>query len=255
MNGQTGRSGHEPDGNVLDAFRRYRRAPTVELRNTLVEQHLGLAEAIARRFARRGEPLDDLVQVAYFGLIRAVERYDPDVGTAFAGYAVPTMVGEIKRHFRDRTWTLHVGRPTKDLLPRLRDTTDLLTAELGRAPSATELAQALDVSVDSILHALEARGAYRAGSLSSPNDATDRAPIGIGAVDPGIDAVVDRLAIERLLHTLPERERYLIELRFFGELTQGEIAARTGISQMHVSRLLRKALARLDATGAEEGRA
>lgn len=252
MNGPTGRSGHEPDVDAVDAFRDYRRAPTVELRNALVERHLGLAEAIARRFARRGEPLDDLVQVAYFGLIRAVERYDPDVGTAFAGFAVPTMVGEIKRHFRDRTWTLHVGRPTKDLLPRLRDATDLLTAELGRAPSATELAGALDVSVDAILHAFEARGAYRAGSLSAPAD-PDRAPISIGAVDPGIDAVVDRLAIERLLHTLPERERHLVELRFFGELTQGEIAARTGISQMHVSRLLRKALARLDATSAEEG--
>ena len=120
------------------------------------------------------DSLDDLVQVASFGLIRAVERYDPEVGTAFAGFAVPTMVGEIKRHFRDRTWTLHVGRPTKDLLPRLRDATDLLTAELGRAPSATELAGALDVSVDAILHAFEARGAYRAGSLSTPADGTDR---------------------------------------------------------------------------------
>lgn len=245
-------SRREPDDADLDAFRAYRRDPTVEARNRLVERHLHLAEAIARRFARRGEPLDDLVQVAYFGLIRSVERFDPEVGTSFAGFAVPTMVGEIKRHFRDRTWTLHVGRPTKDLLPRLREVSDKLTTELGRSPSVQELAGALEVSADAVLNALEARGAYRASSLSAHPDGSDRSAVArLGTVDPGLNAVVDRLAVERLLQTLPERERKVVELRFFGEMTQSEIAARTGISQMHVSRLLRKALAKLDEVGTE----
>jgi RNA polymerase sigma-B factor len=231
----------------LARFVAYRADPTVEKRNEIVARHLELAESIARRFARRGEPLDDLVQVASFGLIKSVERFDPDVGSSFVAFAIPTMVGEIKRHFRDRTWTIHVSRPTKDLIPRLRDTTEQLTVELGRSPTAIELAHALDVGVDTVLEALEARGAYRAMSLNSPPEYSDRAvDVSLATVDQGLVSVVDRLTVERLLSKLPAREKRIVELRFFGELTQSEIAARVGISQMHVSRLLRKALERLD---------
>ncbi len=227
-------------------FRAYRADPTLERRNAIVTQYLQVAEAIARRFARRGEPLDDLEQVAYFGLIKAVERFDPDHGGAFVGFAVPTMVGEIKRHFRDRTWTVHVSRPTKDLVPRLRDVTERLTSELGRSPTPQELASVLDVGVDTVLEVMEAGGAYRALSIDGGANATDQASIGsLGAADLGFSSVLDRVTIERLLTKLPERERRIVELRFFGELTQSEIAARAGLSQMHVSRLLRKALARL----------
>jgi RNA polymerase sigma-B factor len=234
----------------LAPFIAYRADPTIARRNDIVARYLDLAESIARRFARRGEPLDDLVQVASFGLIKSVERFDPEVGSSFVAFAIPTMVGEIKRHFRDRTWTMHVSRPTKDLLPRLRDTTEQLTVELGRSPTPSELAVALDVGVDTVLEALEARGAYRAMSLNNPPEYADRAvDVSLATIDQGIGSVVDRLTVERLLERLPPRERRIVELRFFGELTQSEIAAQVGISQMHVSRLLRKALERLDIDG------
>jgi RNA polymerase sigma-B factor len=156
------------------------------------------------------------------------------------------MVGEIKRHFRDRTWTVHVSRPTKDLVPRLRDVTERLTSELGRSPTPQELAVVLDVGVDTVLEVMEAGGAYRALSIDGGASATDQASIGsLGAADVGYASVLDRVTIERLLTRLPEREKRIVELRFFGELTQSEIAERAGLSQMHVSRLLRKALARL----------
>jgi RNA polymerase sigma-B factor len=142
---------------------------------------------------------------------------------------------------------MHVSRPTKDLIPRLRDTTETLTVELGRSPTPAELAQSLDVGVDTVLEALEARGAYRAMSLNSPPEYADRAvDVSLATIDHGIVSVVDRLTVERLLSRLPARERRIVELRFFSEMTQSEIAAQIGISQMHVSRLLRKALERLD---------
>ncbi len=243
----TDKSATEKAAREIARFRAYREEPTTERRNDIVTEYLQLAEAIARRFARRGEPLDDLEQVAYFGLIKAVERFDPEHGGAFVGFAVPTMVGEIKRHFRDRTWTVHVSRPTKDLVPRLRDVTERLTAELGRSPTPHELASVLDVGVDTVLEVMEAGGAYRALSIDGGANATDQASIGsLGAPESGYSSILDRVTIERLLTRLPERERRIVELRFFGELTQSEIAERTGLSQMHVSRLLRKALARLE---------
>lgn len=242
-------STHEADASI-DAFRAYRADPTTERRNDLVLAHLPLADAMARRFARRGEPVDDLVQVAYFGLIKAVERFDPDMSNSFAGFAIPTILGEVKRHFRDRTWALHVGRPTKDLLPRMREATEKLTADTGRSPSATELAAELDINVDAVLHALEARDAYRAMTLTTPSDGPGQGAVAhIGDSDPGFGAVIDRLEVEHLLTGLAPRDRRVVEMRFFGELTQNEIAEQIGVSQMHVSRILRKALARLgDAT-------
>lgn len=231
----------------LREFFAYRVDPTAQRRNEIVTRHLPLARAIALRFARRGEPLDDLVQVASFGLIKSVERFDPTVGTSFAGFAIPTMVGEIKRHFRDRTWPLHVGRPTKDLLPQLRDATDQLAVQLSRSPSATEVAQLLEVSVDTVLHALEARSAYRTTSLNATADGSDRSTRpDLGSIDPELIAVIDRHTVTGLLERLPDRERRVVELRYFAELSQSEIATQVGISQMHVSRLLRKAIARLE---------
>ena len=231
------------------AFHTYRDEPTLDRRNEIVARYLALADSVARRFARRGEPLDDLAQVAYFGLIKSVERFDPSVGSSFVSFAIPTMVGEIKRHFRDRTWSLHVGRPTKDLLPRLRDATDKLTSEQGRSPSAAEVAHALGTSVDAVLLALEAQVTYRASSLDAL--AGRSVFVGVGALDPELTAVVDRLSVQRLLERLPERERRIVELRYFGEMTQSEIAEQTGISQMHVSRLLRRSLAQLHELAAD----
>ncbi len=231
------------------AFVAYRRDRSVELRNEIVTRHLDLARAIAWRFARRGEPLDDLTQVATFGLIKAVERFDPDLGAPFESYAIPTMIGEIKRHFRDRTWAVHVGRPSKDLLPRLRDAQDTLAVELGRSPSASELACVLHVGIDAVLETIEAAAAYRPSSLSELALAADRSAVAtLGAEDSGFGDALDRITVERLLSLLPEPDRRVVELRYFDELTQREIATHVGVSQMQISRVLRRALGQLNAS-------
>ena len=235
-------------------FREYRRSGDIALRNELVEAHTSLAASVAKRFARRGEPLDDLVQVANFGLVKAVERFDPEHGASFVSFAVPTMLGEIKRHFRDRTWTARVPRSAKELLLRLSTANEELTAELQRSPTVAEVAERLGVTEDSVLEAMEARSVYRPASLSSlPSDRSGppRLESQLGVNDRDLGGVEDRLTVTRLLETLPERERKIVELRFYEDLTQSEIAAIVGISQMHVSRLLRQALGQLGARGRE----
>jgi RNA polymerase sigma-B factor len=240
------------DAENLELFKRYKLTGSVRLRNELVMRHRGVAEAMARRFSGRGEPLEDLEQVAHFALIRSVERFDPDRGIPFVGFAVPTLLGELKRHFRDRTWSGSVRRSIKELLPRVRSATEELEALTGRTATPSDVAEHLGVSVEDVLEALEAGRSYRAGSLSAPG------PNGgggieerIAATDDGIAMSVDRMLLESLLEHLEERERKIVVLRFFGELSQDQIAEQLGISQMHVSRLLRRSLEQLSTIARE----
>ncbi|MCZ7525625.1 MAG: SigB/SigF/SigG family RNA polymerase sigma factor [Acidimicrobiia bacterium] len=227
---------------ILERFSRYRRSGDRALRNELIEHHRGLALHLAQRFAHRGEPFDDLVQVAMLGLLKAVERFDPDRGAAFSSFAAPTISGELKRHFRDRTWSVKVPRRIQEMRLEVRAAADALHQRLGRAPAPAELAADLSVTTDEVLEAMEATNAYRATSLSAPlRDEPDVALEQRLGTDPTGELDRDVL-LEQLIDELPEREQRLIRLRFFGDLTQSEIAEQLGISQMHVSRLLRRTL-------------
>jgi RNA polymerase sigma-B factor len=224
---------------VLDRFRAYREARDRQTRNTLVEVHRGLATSLARRFADRGEPFDDLVQVAMLGLLKAVERFDPERGLAFSSFATPTITGELKRHFRDKTWAVRVPRRAQELRLDVRAAVERLHQQLGRAPTIGEIAGDLGVTTDDVIEATEATNAYKASSISAPaGDEGSRIEDRLG-VDPTSDLARDA-ALRRVIESLPEREQQLIELRFFRDLTQSEIAEELGISQMHVSRLLRR---------------
>jgi RNA polymerase sigma-B factor len=231
-----------------ELFRRYRTTGDRRLRNRLIEQHRWLALHCAKRFAGKGEPLDDLVQVAMLGVLKAVERYDPDVGTTFATFCVPTVDGELRRHFRDTTWAVHVPRRAKDLQHTVRTATDVLSQALGRSPSVPEIASQTGVRIEDVLDALDAARCYRHGSLnlSRDDDAADSAEhAALGTCDPGLDAVDAAATVERLLAVLPARERRIVELRFLHGYTQSRIAELVGVSQVHVSRLLRASLARM----------
>jgi RNA polymerase sigma-B factor len=231
---------------VLAAFREYRRTGDQRLRNELIELHLDLARREAMRFAGRGEPVDDLLQVARLGMLKAVERYDPSIGVPFSAYARPTIAGELRRHFRDTTWSVHVPRGLKDLHAGLGRTTAALAASLGRQPTATELADQLGASVDEVLEALELRSAYRPTSINAPIDA-DGSTTDPAAADEtdGIDPAIDSMLVRDLIGHLDGRQRMIVYLRFFGQLSQSEIAERVGISQVHVSRLLRSSMTTL----------
>jgi RNA polymerase sigma-B factor len=241
--GATGTAASDP------RFVEYRRTNSRRLRNELVEAHRDLAERVARRYAHRGEPLDDLVQVAMVGLLKSVERFDPARGLAFSSFAVPTIAGEIKRHFRDRTWSIRVPRRTQETRLALGPATERLHQALGRPPTVAELASALDVGTDDIIEALEADTAYRPASISAPQTGGDGAARSLESMlgADTMDRVSEDVALKELLRGLPERERRIIELRFFHDLTQSEIAAQLDISQMHVSRLLRRTLLELRA--------
>jgi RNA polymerase sigma-B factor len=217
-----------------------------DARDRIVERHLPLVRNLALRYAGRGEPLDDLVQVGSIGLLLAIERFDTERGVQFTTYAVPTIVGEIQRHFRDRAWALHVPRRLKELSTRLSRTVETMTKELGRAPTIAELAQTLGVEEDEVVEAMETSHAFSTRSLSQPLDREgmegETVQDSLGVDDMGFSEVDDGSFVEAGLDALDERERRIVELRFFEGLTQTEIAAQVGISQMHVSRLLRRAL-------------
>ena len=214
-------------------------------RDRLVERYMPLVRSLAGRYAGRGEPQEDLVQVGSIGLLLAIERFDTSRSVQFTTYAVPTIVGEIQRHFRDRAWALHVPRRMKELSGRLMRTVETETAQRGRAPTIAELSAAVGVPEDEVVEALQTYEAYSTRSLSQPlgrfGDDDTMQDI-LGGEDSGFDEVEDNALVEAGLQALDERERRIVELRFFDGLTQSEIAARVGISQMHVSRLLRRAL-------------
>lgn len=218
-----------------------------ELRNQLVRMHLPLVEHLARRFRNRGEPLDDLTQVATIGLIKSVDRFDPDRGVEFSTYATPTVVGEIKRHFRDKGWAVRVPRRLQELRLALTTATAELSQLHGRSPTVHELAEKLAISEEEVLEGLESANAYSTLSLDVP-DTDDESPAvadTLGAEDEALEGVEYRESLKPLLEDLPPREKRILLLRFFGNMTQSQIAQEVGISQMHVSRLLARTLAQL----------
>lgn len=237
--------GNRPPG-VEERFRTYAARRDRSLRNQLVEEHIGLASHLARRYASRGVPLDDLRQIALLGLVKAVERFDPGRGVAFSTFAGRTIEGEIKRHFRDATWGMRVPRSTKELHLAVRRATDELGQQLGRSPTVPDVAEHLGISTDQVVEALAAGSAYSPASLQAPRPEEQEQNVdrngAVGAVDPAFVETEHRVVLDDLITALPEREQVIVRLRFYENLTQSEIADRVGISQMHVSRLLRKSL-------------
>ena len=228
---------------LLEAYR----AGDESAREQIVDQFMPLVRKIASRYAGRGEPMEDLVQVGSIGLVLAIERFDVERGVKFTTYAVPTIVGEIQRHFRDRAWAVHVPRRMKELSLKLARTIEVATGDLGRAPTIAELAADTGLEEEEVVEALETYHAYSTRSLSQPLGLGDSDEGTVedlfGAPEEGYDEVEDGVLLESGLAALDDRERAIIELRFFEGLTQSEIAVRVGISQMHVSRLLRRSLA------------
>ncbi|MGI9615301.1 MAG: sigma-70 family RNA polymerase sigma factor [Acidimicrobiales bacterium] len=231
-----------------DRFSTYRKTGELSLRNELVEEHLNLARSFARRYRHRGVALDDLEQVALMNLIAAVERFDPSFGVRFSTFAGRTIDGALKRHFRDHAWAVKVPRHYQELSVALRAALERLTAELGRVPSTSELAIDLGAETNDVRAALEASHAFRAESIDSPpsSNGTARQLVArLGAPDDGEQRVDERDLVADLLGRLPDRERAIVERRYFREQSQRAIAAEVGMSQVHVSRLLRKALVTL----------
>jgi RNA polymerase sigma-B factor len=222
----------------MELFRRYRSTRDRALRDELVAMHLPLARNLAARYRHRGEPIDDLEQVATLGLIKAIDRFDPDRGVELVGFATPTILGELKRHFRDHAWSVRVPRTTQEQVAQLRRVVDERSHALGRSPTIDELATAMGVDVEQVLEAIEAGRAFAPDPLEAHSEPLD-------ARDEGTSRVENRVDLQRILAELPHDERVAVELRFFGELTQTQIAEQIGVSQMQVSRLLRRALGRL----------
>jgi RNA polymerase sigma-B factor len=238
---------------------RARSEGTPAARAAAVEAFMPLARSLARRYQRGEEPLDDLEQVASLGLLKAIDGFDLRRGTAFASFAVPTIVGELRRHFRDKGWTIRVPRDLQELTLRVNKVQEQVSSEIGRAPTPSELAARLDVPLERVLEAREAAHAMRPVSLDRPalpDGETDGDTLvdRFGTIDAGFGRAEDSVTVEDLLRRLPDRERQVVALRFHEDLTQSEIGERIGISQMHVSRLLRRALADLSAMAAEDGR-
>lgn len=224
------------------------RAGDASARDALAERFLPLAQSLARRYARSAEPMDDLVQVASLALVKAFDRYDPAQGTAFSSYAVPTIVGELKRHFRDRTWTVRPPRALQELTLRVEHAITGLSRELDRAPTVGELATALDTSEEEILEALQARGGRGGVSLDAPRSGDeDHSALedSLGALDDGFTTAESRATLDSLMAGLSPRSKEVLRLRFEQDLTQARIGERVGVSQMQVSRLIRQALAHM----------
>ena len=232
-----------------ELFVRWRRFKDRQARDELIERFLPLARKLARRYVQSSEPYEDLVQVASLGLVKAVERFDPDRGFAFSSFAVPTIVGELKRYFRDTAWALHVDRGAQERARKISDAQQKLSSRTGRIPTVDELAQYLEISQEDVLDGLQTAEAYGAVSLDAPlagedDEETSRLDA-IGEEDQRLELVDQHATIFAAARHLPCREREILYLRFGEDLTQSEIADRVGVSQMQVSRLLRRSLQRL----------
>ncbi|MEM7141730.1 MAG: sigma-70 family RNA polymerase sigma factor [Actinomycetota bacterium] len=219
-------------------FAEYARSRDPAVRDALVLDNQGLAIAFARRYRDRGVPDDDLRQIAFESLIRSVERFDPDRGVRFSTFAVRRIEGELKQYFRDRTWDVHVPRRARELSTTVQSAIATLTQELGRSPTPRDIADHLGMDLADVTLALDAAGAYRSGSL----DAEGRIDPSVGPAEDDVDA---SMTVRTLLATLPDADREIVTLRFFGGLSQSQIADRVGVSQMQISRVLRRALANL----------
>ena len=232
------------DSNVHALLVAFHKEGDERARDQALVELMPLVRALAMRYAGRGEPLEDLVQVGSIGLIKAVDRFDVDRGVDFTSYAVPTIVGEIRRHFRDKAWAMHVPRRLKELSLRLSRVLDQLTNELGRSPTIAELAQAAGVDEEEAIDALDSMNAYSTRSLQAPFDdgSDDSLTEKLGEEEIGYAEIAAAPLVAPALDARDERARRIVELRFFEEMTQSQIASEIGISQMHVSRLLRRAL-------------
>jgi len=213
-------------------------------RERMIVEHLPLVRGLARRYADRGEPLDDLVQVGTIGLIKAIDRFEPERGFKLASFATPTILGEIRRHFRDRSWTVRVPRGIQEARAQISHAVSELSAENGRSPSVREIAESTGLSMEDVLEALAAGSAQRPAPLASPGgaDGDDEVGISVGIEDTGYAQAEARATLDSGLSALPARERVILHLRFEEGMTQSQIAERIGVSQMHVSRLIRRAL-------------
>lgn len=238
-------SRHRPE--ALDQrFARFRATRDISIRNALVEDFSWLASYCARRFAHRGEPREDLVQVALVGLVNAVNRFDPERGVSFSTFAVPTIDGELRRHFRDKTWAIHVTRRLKDDARNVSSAVDDLTASLGRTPTVAEIAVRTDLVEEDVLEALEAPRLQRGATLDERDDEEGHHAGHLGVIDRGYEAVEARTVLAELLEVVPTaRDRRIVALRFVDGCSQSEIAAEVGVSQVQVSRLLRANLERM----------
>ena len=246
------------EGDAAADVRAYALTRDPAARERAVRRHLPLANAIARRFDRGGKvPLDDLQQIAALGLVKALDRYDPENGAAFSSYAVPTIQGEIRRYFRDHTWTVKPPRDLQEQAVRIEREREQLTSDLGRNPTARETAERMGCSVEEVIDAMQAAQARTGDSLERPiggdEDGGDTLAEVLGAEVPGFSGAEDAATVDGLLDPLSERDALVVRLRFHEDLTQAEIGARVGCSQMHVSRILRAALAALGEAGGEQG--
>jgi RNA polymerase sigma-B factor len=232
-----------------ELFERYRSSGDAAAREALVERFLPLARALAARYRRGREPLDDLRQVASFGLLKAIDRYDPARGSAFSSFAVPTILGELRRHFRDTGWAIRVPRELQELATKLQGTIDDLQGTLGRAPTVSEIADWLDTTPEQVLEARAVAAAHHAESLDTPLFDGDGHHVSLGDMlgehDAGLDAAEAAATADRLLRHLSDRDREILRLRFAEDLTQSAIGKRLGISQMHVSRRISHSLKQL----------
>jgi RNA polymerase sigma-B factor len=232
-----------------ELLRRYHEEGDRGAREELVERHLPLVRALARRYAGRGEALEDIEQVGAIGLLKAIDRYELSREVALTTYATPNVVGEIKRHFRDKGWAIRIPRGLQELNAKMSSSIERLTSTLGRSPSIAEIAQELETTNEQVLEALEAGSAYAPVSLSAgPGTEGELDPLEtIGVEDTNYERTEQRASLEPALEALPDREREILRMRFEEGLTQTQIAERVGVSQMHVSRLIRKSLARMRA--------
>jgi RNA polymerase sigma-B factor len=237
------------DKNITrELFRRYKEEGDEEARNKLVVNHLNLVRYLASKFKNRGEPLDDLVQVGTIGLIKAIDRFDPSRGLEFTTYATPTIMGEIKRHFRDKGWSVRVPRRLQELSAKVMQATEELTNDLQRSPSVAEISEYVGASVDDVLEAMESSGAYSSVPLEGGGDGEDDSPSVIdhyATEDDALSSSDDRMLLEEAVRDFSAREKDIIRMRFQEGLTQTEIAEKLGVSQVQVSRLLRRTLQRI----------
>ncbi|MDO4429453.1 MAG: SigB/SigF/SigG family RNA polymerase sigma factor [Atopobiaceae bacterium] len=242
-----GRAAWDKD-RTRELFRRYKGEGDASARDQLIMSHLNLVHFLASKFKNRGEPVEDLVQVGTIGLIKAIDRFDPERGLEFTTYATPTIMGEIKRHFRDKGWSVRVPRRLQELSAKVNQATDELTNQLQRSPSVAEIAERLDVTVDEVLEAMESSSAYSSVPLEGGGSSDDEPTSVIdhyATEDADLAASDDRIVLEEAIADFSPRERDVIRMRFVDGLTQVEIAERLGVSQVQVSRLLRRTLRRI----------